>query len=652
MPVLALFGNTARILFWIALMTLLAALALAACGSEPQPTSVASTAANDTTETVNSAAQPDPAIQQQAVAPEQASPGVAEALLAQTPPTPIPVVTPLVVRPAPTQPPPAAPGAQPQEPAPPAVAAAPSEGTEFDPSVMGPASTWNDLYESFSEEEQSCIRNELGDDRLEAILASPFVLEGLEDEPVAVLNCISDEKAREILFANMAAQFGGLTEEQQTCLRQLLGNFSPADLAKIMGGSEPTPEQALMMLSFGLGMVACVPELAQEGGPGGPPDGAVSVDGMPPDDSRLWSFTTGGWVVTAPAVADGVVYIGSDDRSLYALTADTGQLLWSHATGDVIRSTPAIADGKVFFGSNDNHLYALDAASGGLLWSFDTGGWVQYSPQVGHGAVYLPVQGNTGQKVVALDAATGETRWTADVAARIDPRYTPGVSGNHVYVAGSTYGEFYALDAAGGEVAWKTEVSSYVESNPTVIDGVVYLTVVNHAYALSEATGEVIWSVNTEEFPARDFPALVVDGVYYLAPSSNIYALDAAGGDELWSYESGMLSTAPVVSDGVLYGAFGEGGGEGSVFALDAATGQELWKEATGDEVIQSLTATDGLLYGESDAGTLIAAAGDSGVPVWAFEKGGFSDVRGYTVKDGVVYSAGPNNSVYAHTAP
>ena len=159
----------------------------------------------------------------------------------------------------------------------------------------------------------------------------------------------------------------------------------------------------------------------------------------------------------------------------------------------------------------------------------------------------------------------------------------------------------------------------------------------------------MIWEVNTEEFPARDFPALVVDGVYYLAPSSNVYALDAATGDELWSYESGMLSTAPVVAEGVMYGASGD---SGTVFALDAATGQEIWKEATGGQVIQSLTATEGLLYGESDSGALVAANANSGVPVWSFEKGGFSDVRGYTVKDGVVYSAGPNNGVYAHRAP
>ena len=63
-----------------------------------------------------------------------------------------------------------------------------------------------------------------------------------------------------------------------------------------------------------------------------------------------------------------------------------------------------------------------------------------------------------------------------------------------------------------GESVWAADVGGNVESAPTVLDGVVYPTVVNNAYPLDEMTREVIWQVNTEEFPARDSPALVVDG--------------------------------------------------------------------------------------------------------------------------------------------
>jgi len=53
-----------------------------------------------------------------------------------------------------------------------------------------------------------------------------------------------------------------------------------------------------------------------------------------------WSFTTGGFVDSSPAVANRVVYVGSDD-DLYALSASTGAQLWNFTTGGVIISSPS-----------------------------------------------------------------------------------------------------------------------------------------------------------------------------------------------------------------------------------------------------------------------------------------------------------------------
>ena len=628
----------------MAALALLMTTAVAACGSEPEAASPeASTSA------VDAAIQSGPPAQQPVVMAEPAQATAAPPPQEGPEPTAPPVATPLVVMPSPTQARVGVPAEAPQPPAPPAADIAPPAPADFDPSSIGSAATWGDVFNSFSEEEQSCIRSEMGEERLNQLLGLPFALEGLEDEPITVLSCISEEAAREILLVNMAAQFGGLTDEQEVCLRGLLGSFSPSDLAMAMSGAEPNQEQALLLLSFGLGIVACVPQLGGELGGGQPGGNGMGGETMFHDPSLLWSFATGGWVVTAPAVADGVVYAGSDDYSLYALDAETGSLLWSYQTGDVIRSTPTVADGRVFFGSNDNHIYALDAATGTEIWKYDTGEWVQHSPEVGGGKVYFGAYSERDRKVHALDAATGELVWVAEHPFPIGAEHSPAFMGGKVYAQGAEYGQFYALDAATGEVAWQSEVGGYVESAPTVLDGVVYLTVVNRAYAFREETGEVIWEVNTEEFPARDFPALVVDGIYYLAPSNNVYALVAATGEELWRYESYMLSTAPVVAGGVLYGASGDAE---YIFALDATSGAELWTETTEDFTTNALSVVDGTLYGELSSGELVAADAQTGAVMWNFEKGGFSDLRGYTVKDGVVYSAGPDNSVYAHRAP
>ncbi len=58
--------------------------------------------------------------------------------------------------------------------------------------------------------------------------------------------------------------------------------------------------------------------------------------------------------------------MGSDDNNLYAINPD-GTLKWSYTTGDYVYSSPAIAsDGTVYVGSVDNNLYAIHGNGGGL----------------------------------------------------------------------------------------------------------------------------------------------------------------------------------------------------------------------------------------------------------------------------------------------
>jgi outer membrane protein assembly factor BamB len=123
-----------------------------------------------------------------------------------------------------------------------------------------------------------------------------------------------------------------------------------------------------------------------------------------------WSYTTGDHVQSSPAVANGIVYIGSYDHNLYALNARTGAKLWNYATGDFAISSPAVANGVVYFGSYDHNLYALDANTGAKLWSYSTGNNVFSSPAVANGVVYV---GSEDANVYALDART--RRQTVDL---------------------------------------------------------------------------------------------------------------------------------------------------------------------------------------------------------------------------------------------
>ena len=61
-----------------------------------------------------------------------------------------------------------------------------------------------------------------------------------------------------------------------------------------------------------------------------------------------WKYTTENVIwFSSPTVLNGVVYFGSEDDSVYALNASTGALLWKFTTGNYVESSPAVANGVV-----------------------------------------------------------------------------------------------------------------------------------------------------------------------------------------------------------------------------------------------------------------------------------------------------------------
>ena len=414
---------------------------------------------------------------------------------------------------------------------------------------LTPETRWQDLFGAFTESEKDCIRSQLGAELVETV--SPrLVMSGGETQPwePLVFACLSQRTAVELMLSSLSESMAELSEEVEQCLRHLLSDI---DIAMIVAAPLPdaNPANAQAMEAFTIGLLTCIPEPMTSG----PPPSVQTDTGM------LWSHPTGDFVVNAPTVVDGVVYVGSDDNHVYALNASTGTELWRFETGDVIRSSPTVVGGAVYVGSNDNHVYALDAKTGAELWSQDTGNWVQYSPVASGGIVYVRALADGDQRLHALDALSGERLWVSENPYPYIEEFALSVSGDKVYMPGE-FGEFHALDASTGETVWSFGAGSGAESPPTVAEGVVYLTAVNSAHALDEETGEAIWSYGTEMFPARDFPAVVANGIYFFSPDDVLYALDAAIGQLVWSYQaSEFIATKPLVAHGMVYTGLEDG---------------------------------------------------------------------------------------------
>jgi PQQ-like domain/Dockerin type I domain len=54
--------------------------------------------------------------------------------------------------------------------------------------------------------------------------------------------------------------------------------------------------------------------------------------------------------------------VGSDDVDVYCLNASSGAFVWRYTTGGTVDSSPAVADGKVYVGSFDNTVYCFGSS--------------------------------------------------------------------------------------------------------------------------------------------------------------------------------------------------------------------------------------------------------------------------------------------------
>lgn len=236
--------------------------------------------------------------------------------------------------------------------------------------------------------------------------------------------------------------------------------------------------------------------------------GAVARD-LPGKKSEAYDYLT-----SAASVAGGLVYIGSADKRVYAVDAETGQEKWHFDTQGIVRSTPAAAGGLVYFGSFDHNIYALDARTGALRWKYDTLKEVVSSPLVVEGTVYI---GSRCADLFALDAATGKIKWKyfywsswVESSARI----LDGV----LYIGSSDYQQLFAIDALSGKRRWNLNLNGSVWSSAAVTGknvcvGVVGVTdyfIEHHGgfFAVDRATGKVAW-----HFPMNAIPGAVDHGV-------------------------------------------------------------------------------------------------------------------------------------------
>jgi hypothetical protein len=153
-----------------------------------------------------------------------------------------------------------------------------------------------------------------------------------------------------------------------------------------------------------------------------------------------------------PIVAAGLVFVGTQNGTLWALDRQTGQRRWKHRTAGPILHSAAIADGRVVCGDAASSLWALDARDGTVVWQFRSrrGGFAA-SPLVQNGTVFI---GSRDGTFYAVAADSGQLRWELPTAGPI--RCTAAAAGDKVvFVSDDMHA--YALEAGTGKLVWKSD---------------------------------------------------------------------------------------------------------------------------------------------------------------------------------------------------
>ena len=321
----------------------------------------------------------------------------------------------------------------------------------------------------------------------------------------------------------------------------------------------------------------------------------------------LWTAETGGAIVSSPVVADGVVYIGSDDGHLHALELSTGDERWSFETEDIIEAPPMVHDGVVYVGSSDFNFYAVDAATGEQRWKAMTddkilGGAAAVPAAEGDGTWI--VVGSYDTNLYCFDAATGEEVWTYSTDNYVNG--TPAVLDDRI-VFGGCDAVLHVVSARTGEPLAQVPLGedSHVAGSVALAAGRAYFGHYGNAFICVDLEGqELAWSYPHPRHPFFSSPAIGEDVVVFGGRDKHLHCVSREDGTPLWTFATRRkVDGSPVIcGDKVVFGS-----GDDWLYVLRLADGVLLWSYEIGSALFSSPAVVDGMVIIGANDGNVYA---------------------------------------------
>jgi outer membrane protein assembly factor BamB len=185
----------------------------------------------------------------------------------------------------------------------------------------------------------------------------------------------------------------------------------------------------------------------------------------------VWKVRPGGPLRGAPSVANGSVYVMSQDNQIYALKEDDGSTNWSQTASLEIAgvfgsASPAVGQGTVVAGFSSGELNAYRYENGRMVWqdalqrtsirtSVSSLNDIDADPVIDSGQVIAVGQGG---RMVALDLTTGQRQWELNIAG-ID---TPWLAGDWIFVM-TDQAKLICVSRNNGHIRWLTQLPQFVK---------------------------------------------------------------------------------------------------------------------------------------------------------------------------------------------
>lgn len=316
------------------------------------------------------------------------------------------------------------------------------------------------------------------------------------------------------------------------------------------------------------------------------------------DPELLWTHATGGPVLSTAAIADGRVYVGSDDGRLHCLELATGKVLWTFDAGKPVQSPPLVHRGRVFFGAHDGVMRCVSAADGALQWTFATGDKIIGGANLDARNNRI-VFGSYDSKLYALDAETGKLAWEHTTDNYING--TPAILGERTIVGGCD-GFVHRVELATGVPQPPLPVEAYIAGSAAVDRDRAWLGHYGNRFICVDLTaGKIAWEYGPREFAFFSSPALDPqrDIVVFGGRDRRVHAARASDGTPLWEFRTrGKVDASPVIAGDKVVAA----SEDGRVYLLKLDDGSEVWSYLIGQPLVASPAVSDGrIVIGSED---------------------------------------------------